>query len=191
MYLDKVVLKSGGSIVTDSGAAVVTVDSSGTPAIDAPVSPGDLALTNAHIFVGNSSNVGADVAMSGDATIANTGALTIAAAAVTGAKLSTAVGYFQVAKNTNSTTPVNVFAATVPFSCTITGVYLVSKDTTAGNITLAATGGTVATIAKGTAAGALVGATSLANASITAGNTLTIVSSSAGEATVFVTFTVA
>jgi hypothetical protein len=36
-----------------------------------------LALTNGHIAVGNSSNVAADVAMSGDATIDNTGAVTV------------------------------------------------------------------------------------------------------------------
>lgn len=35
-------------------------------------------LTNTHIFVGNASNVATDVAMSQDATIANTGALTLA-----------------------------------------------------------------------------------------------------------------
>ncbi len=45
------------------------------------------ALTDAHIFVGDASNLPADVAMSGDATIARTGAVTIAAAAVTSAKL--------------------------------------------------------------------------------------------------------
>jgi len=38
------------------------------------------ALTSAHIFVGNGSNVATDVAMSGDATISNTGALTLATA---------------------------------------------------------------------------------------------------------------
>lgn len=37
-----------------------------------------LALTHNHIFVGNSSNLPADVAMSGDATIADTGAVTLA-----------------------------------------------------------------------------------------------------------------
>lgn len=37
------------------------------------------SLTNTHIFVGNASNVPADVALSGDATLANTGALTLAA----------------------------------------------------------------------------------------------------------------
>lgn len=45
------------------------------------------ALTSAHIFVGSGSNVATDVAMSGDATMANTGALTIANDAVTTAKI--------------------------------------------------------------------------------------------------------
>lgn len=48
---------------------------------------GDDALTNAHIFVGNASNVATDVAMSGDATIANTGAVTIANDAITTVKI--------------------------------------------------------------------------------------------------------
>lgn len=45
-----------------------------------------VGLTSAHLFVGNASNVATDVALSGDATLANTGALTIAANAVTNAK---------------------------------------------------------------------------------------------------------
>jgi hypothetical protein len=45
-------------------------------------------LTSAHLFVGNGSNVATDVAMSGDATMANTGALTIANLAVSAAKLA-------------------------------------------------------------------------------------------------------
>lgn len=39
---------------------------------------GAVPLTNTHIFVGNSSGVATDVALSGDATLANTGALTLA-----------------------------------------------------------------------------------------------------------------
>lgn len=39
---------------------------------------GVAALTSAHIFVGNGSNVATDVALSGDATMANTGAMTLA-----------------------------------------------------------------------------------------------------------------
>lgn len=46
-----------------------------------------IALTNGHILVGNASGIATDVAMSGDATLANTGALTIAANAITTAKI--------------------------------------------------------------------------------------------------------
>lgn len=48
---------------------------------------GNSSLVDGHIFVGNASDVATDVAMSGDATIANTGALTIAANAITTAKI--------------------------------------------------------------------------------------------------------
>lgn len=49
---------------------------------------GITSLTNTHILVGNASNLPTDVAMSGDATMANTGALTIANSAITNAKVS-------------------------------------------------------------------------------------------------------
>lgn len=110
---------------------------------------------------------------------------------VTGAKLSTGVGYFTVCASTNATTPVNVIAATVPFACTITGVYLTAKDATASNITVEDTAGTVAIIAKGTTAGVMVGADALTNTAVAVGDVLTVVSSGAGEAFVFITFTVA
>lgn len=42
--------------------------------------PGDINLANTHILVGNASGVAADVAMSQDATMANTGAITVASA---------------------------------------------------------------------------------------------------------------
>lgn len=47
-----------------------------------------LALPSADLYVGNGSNVPAAVAMSGDATMANTGAITIANLAVTNAKIA-------------------------------------------------------------------------------------------------------
>ena len=50
----------------------------------AAVASADVALTNTHIFVGNASNVAADVAMSGDATMANTGAVTLASTITAG-----------------------------------------------------------------------------------------------------------
>lgn len=47
-----------------------------------------VSLTSGNILVGNGSNVAASVAMSGDATISNTGALTIANNAITAAKIN-------------------------------------------------------------------------------------------------------
>jgi hypothetical protein len=51
------------------------------------LSPGSLSLTNGHIFVGSVSNVAADVAVSGDATITNTGSVTVTR--INGATLGT------------------------------------------------------------------------------------------------------
>lgn len=48
-----------------------------------------IILPNAQILVGNASGIAAPVAMSGDATIANTGVLTIANSAINAAKLAT------------------------------------------------------------------------------------------------------
>jgi hypothetical protein len=45
------------------------------------------ALADGHIFVGSAGGIATDVAMSGDATIANTGVLTITANAITTAKI--------------------------------------------------------------------------------------------------------
>jgi len=51
----------------------------GEPTWSAPaVSPGSITLTQNHILVGNASNLAADVAMSGDASIVSSGALTLA-----------------------------------------------------------------------------------------------------------------
>lgn len=96
--------------------------------------------------------------------------------------------YNVVATNTSGTSVVNVFGATVPFAATLTGAYLTSRDTTAGTITVSATGGTVTTIPKFATANALVGST-VTNASIAVGDTLTVTSSSTGNATVYLTFT--
>ena len=56
---------------------------------------GSIALTSAHILVGNALNVATDVAMSGDATISNTGALTLASGVVTPAKLANASAQYK------------------------------------------------------------------------------------------------
>lgn len=51
---------------------------------------GSEALTNGHIFVGNASNVAADVAMSGDVTISNTGVTAISAGVIVNADINAA-----------------------------------------------------------------------------------------------------
>lgn len=63
---------TAGFVLTSNGVGA-------DPSFQSPasVSPSSITLTSAHILVGNGSNVAADVAMSGDATIANTGALTV------------------------------------------------------------------------------------------------------------------
>jgi hypothetical protein len=60
------------------------------------------ALTSANILVGNASNVATAVAMSADATISNTGALTIAAGAVTLAKMANETANTMLGNNTGS-----------------------------------------------------------------------------------------
>lgn len=120
-------------------------------------------------------------------------ASTLANGSVTGEKLSTGTGFFTVAANTNGQTAVSVFGASgLSVPVTITGVYLVSLDTTAGNITVENPAATVVcTIAKGETAGVVVGATTLSNTTVAAGTNLVVDSSSAGNARVFITFTVA
>ena len=71
---------TAGQVLTSAGSGAAptwTTPTGGTP-----------ALNDGNIFVGNASNVATAVAMSGDATIANTGALTIANNAVTSAKIA-------------------------------------------------------------------------------------------------------
>jgi hypothetical protein len=88
------------------------------------------------------------------------------------------------------TTAVSVFgSAGLPYPITIKSVYLISRDTTATNVTVEAPASTVvATIAKGTAAGTVIGASSLANTAVPANTNVIIDGSGAGVAQVFVTY---
>lgn len=103
--------------------------------------------------------------------------------------LQNTLGYLQVSAVTNGTTSVNVFSPfSTPANLVVTGIFLIALDATAGNITVACAGNTIATIAKGATMSALIGATSLANTTCPKGSTFTIVSSTAGNAMVFITF---
>lgn len=74
-------------VETKTGSFTLLLVSITNGVITLTAGSGDDALTDAHIFVGNAANVATDVAMSGDATMANTGALTIANDAITTAKI--------------------------------------------------------------------------------------------------------
>lgn len=72
---------SSGQVPTYNGTTVVWADTT---------DPGSISLTDGHILVGNVSNTATDVALSGDATIVASGALTIASSAVIASKIATA-----------------------------------------------------------------------------------------------------
>lgn len=71
-----------GAIVSNivSGIVYINAGSTASPAWQA-IEAGTIALANGHIFVGSAGGVATDVAMSGDATIDNTGAVTVAGSA--------------------------------------------------------------------------------------------------------------
>jgi len=88
------IVVSGGTVNTGSSwLQTATVTIIGTDAITftvffSPSSYLSRTLTAAHIYVGNGSNIGTDVAVSGDLTLATSGAFTIANNAVSNAKLA-------------------------------------------------------------------------------------------------------
>lgn len=74
------------------------------------------SLTSGHLFVGSGLNVPTDTALSGDATLANTGVMTIANNAITTAKINAAA--VTLAKLASGITPSHIikFAGNVPFA---------------------------------------------------------------------------
>jgi hypothetical protein len=118
---------SGGTLSATGGSAVwgaITGTLSDQTDLNTALS-GKLgtSLTSANIFVGNGSNIATGVAMSGDATIANTGALTIANQAVTYAKIQNVAANTFLANATGSSATVQEIATNrIPlFASAITG----------------------------------------------------------------------
>lgn len=75
---------------TNTGNLALAVNSSNQLTFNGSPIGATTALTNTHILVGNISNQPADVAMSGDTTITNTGVVTIANSAITNVKVDAA-----------------------------------------------------------------------------------------------------
>ena len=129
---------------------------------------------------------------SGDVTIDKNGVLTVGAGKVTGAKHKEGASFNAVVVTTNGQTPVNVFGAGgAPCALTILGAFIVSQDTTTGNITLQQASNTVFTAAKGSVAGVFVDSGTISNAVYAAADVCTVLSSSGGNAKVYIFFKVA
>jgi hypothetical protein len=79
---DELVVADGGVITVQSGGSIVAEAGSTMNLPDLALQVGDLALASAKIIVGNGAGKAAAVTLSGDATIDNAGALTIANGAV-------------------------------------------------------------------------------------------------------------
>lgn len=95
------------------------------------------------------------------------------------------LGETSVARPTNGTTEVGLLTGTSsklsPFPFRIHALYVLSLDTTAGTITFNDGAGAIATVAKGTVAGAMVGVTAVSDTDINGGENISMVSSSAGN----------
>jgi hypothetical protein len=96
--------------------------------------PGSTALTSAHLFVGNASNLAADVAVTGDVTISNTGVTAIGAGKVTQAMNAAqavglnvsrvCIGLFDPSANTGERTiAAHTIAVALPAKAIITQFY--------------------------------------------------------------------
>lgn len=152
----------------NNGNLLLTTDASNNLLFNGVIVGSSNTLTDSHIFVGNASNVPADVAMSGDITITNTGVTAIgagkivnaqinASAAIALSKLASTTAYFWYAANTSGVlTPLGVTASRavvtdangLPSASTVTAATLAFLDATSSvqtqiNGKLSLSGGTM------------------------------------------------
>lgn len=127
-------------------------------------------LTNAHVYVGNASNVATDVAMTGDISITNTGVTAITAATVTGKLITGFVsGAGTVAATDTILQAFNKINGNVALKAPIaTPVFTGDVNSSTGNVL-------VSTIGKGlqvkTGANAKIGTAVLVGGTVTVANT--------------------
>jgi hypothetical protein len=96
------------------------------------------SLTSAHILVGNGSAVATDVAVSGDLTLANTGAFTVAK--IAGTTVAGTTGTVNAVFSASPTITGTLTAATISASGAVTGSNLSGSNS--GDVSLTAVGST-------------------------------------------------
>lgn len=102
---ETLVVESGGTLQCDAGSTVSLSDAS--------ESPNDIALADTHIIVGDAAGKGVDVAVSGDASLARTGALTVLS--IGGKKIARGSHVQLAAEDTVATGLATVVAVIVSF----------------------------------------------------------------------------
>jgi len=157
----KITVESGGSIVAESGAIMTLPDIS--------LEVGDLALASAKMIVGNVSGKAAAVDLSGDATLANTGAITIAAKAVSLAKMADMATASVIYRKTAAAgVPEVQLLSTLKTDLALSGADL--SDASITSAKLAAGAGVAALLTAGLGGSASVTKTSAATTTIIAAN---------------------
>ena len=160
---------------TNTGFLALTVNGSNQLTFNGAPIGASAALTNGHIYVGNVTNNPADVAMTGDVTISNTGVTTLGALKVSDSQIATLAGiaftklastspyFWYVANSTGVLSPMGVTASRVvitdanglPSASTVTPTELgyVSGVTSAIQSQFATVNSTFLPVAGGTMSG--------------------------------------
>lgn len=135
--------KSGGSAaptdlalndISETGSAISTITNGSKAAVAAAGLTFKFNLTSAHLYVGNGSNVPVDVAVSGDLTLANTGAFTVAKIQTT--TVSGTTGSGNVVFSASPTFTGTIAAASATFSGTVNKI-TITQPATGATLTLA------------------------------------------------------
>jgi hypothetical protein len=173
----KLVTAAAGDKIVGFALATISADATGQVFLQpsAEISVAGQSLTDTNIWVGNGSNVAAAVAVSGDATLANTGALTIANDKISAAKMASTVAGSDGCIFKSTSTPNAVSELDVPTGNLIVGttndITLLDMGNAAGNIMVDSGTAPASVAVSGDAALAASGALTLDKSFIRAATT--------------------